>query len=377
MSRRWMGSLLFVVAVVADPLFGQGADSYRGAEALRARGCTGCHSLLGQEGDGSAPDLGRPRGGVFSPAEFASALWNHSEAMWDAAARKDMARPTLDRQEARDIFAFLYSVRYFEPSGKPERGRAVFSEKGCYRCHALVKTDAGGIGPAVADWPLLDDPVRFLEAMWNHGSAMLQENELDGRPWPELNVRELSDLIAYIYAMPDLPPRRGRLQLGPPQAGMRLFDDLHCAECHTLLPGDKDLVPLLASPRRQMTLTELAVEMWNHRPIMDEWAEETGKEIPTLERGQMGQLLSYLFEEGFLEERGDPALGRKVFEGKSCARCHEAQPLPKREWRATDVVAGAWAHAPKMRERMRREGVAWPSLSAAELANLIAWLNGR
>src|SRR5690606_22123208 len=105
--------------------------------------------------------------------------------------------PRMDRQEARDVFAFLYSVRYFEPSGKPARGRAVFSRKGCFRCHALVRTDAGGIGPAVPDWPLLDDPVRFLEAMWNHGTAMRREGEADQRPWPELNVRELSDLIAY------------------------------------------------------------------------------------------------------------------------------------------------------------------------------------
>jgi mono/diheme cytochrome c family protein len=241
-----------------------------------------------------------------------------------------------------------------------------------------VKTDAGGIGPAVPDWPLLDDPVRLLEVMWNHGAAMHRETDVDRLPWPELSVRELSDLIAYVYSLPDLPPRRGRLQLGASQAGMRLFDDLHCAECHTLLPSDnKDLIPLLVAPRSQVTLTELAVEMWNHRPIMDEWAQETGKKIPTLKRGQMGQLLSYLFEEGFLEERGEPERGKRVFESKGCVRCHQAQPLPKREWRATDVVAGAWAHAPQMRERMRREGVAWPSLTATDMANLIAWLNGR
>ena len=376
--RRWMGTLLVVVAAVADPLFGQHADSYRGAEVLRQRGCTGCHRLMGQEGgDPRAPDLGRPRPGVFSPTELAAAMWNHSPAMWEAAERSGAPAPRMDRQEARDVFAFLYSVRYFEPSGKPARGRAVFSRKGCFRCHALVRTDAGGIGPAVPDWPLLDDPVRFLEAMWNHGTAMRREGEADQRPWPELNVRELSDLIAYVYAMPDLPPRRGRLQLGAPQAGMRLFDDLLCAKCHTLLPGDSDLVPLLTAPRSQVTLTELAVEMWNHRPIMDEWAEQTGLEIPAFESGQMGQLLSYLFEEGFLEGRGDPDRGLKAYQAKGCSGCHEQQPLAKRQWQATDVVVGVWAHAPAMRDRMQREGVAWPRLTAREMADLIAWLNGR
>ena len=51
-----------------------------------------------------------------------------------------------------------------------------------------------------------------------------------------------------------------------PQAGERLFDDLGCAECHSLLPGDADLVPLADTPHKRRTLPALAVEMWNHRP---------------------------------------------------------------------------------------------------------------
>ena len=375
--RRLVRNLLFVVALVADPLTAQSMDSARGAEALRSRGCTVCHAVMGQEGDGSARDLGRPGVGAFSPVELAAELWNHSPEMWEAAARTGADAPQLDRQEASDVFAFLYSVRYFEPAGNPDRGRTVFQRKQCYRCHALVKTDAGGIGPAVPDWPLMDDPPRFLEAMWNHGAAMNVENRIDQRDWPELNTRELSDLLAYVYGLPDLPPRRARLQLGAPQAGMRLFDDLGCAGCHSLLPGDTDLVPLADAPRKHRTLTALAVAMWNHRPIMEEWAEETGSEIRPMEEGQMGQLLSYMFEEGLLEERGDPDRGARVYRNKGCVGCHEQQPLPKREWRATDLVVGVWRHRPEMRERMRREGVAWPALKAQEMADLIAWLNGR
>jgi len=379
MTRRRLAFTLFcVTAFVADPLTGQGLDSVRGARALRDRGCTSCHALMGQEGgDGRAPDLGRPRAGGFTPLEFAAELWNHSPAMWQAAERQGRPGPRLDRQQARDVFAFLYSVRYFEPSGDAQRGRTVFQRKDCYRCHALIKTDAGGIGPAVADWPLLDDPVRFLEAMWNHGAAMYAENNIDQTQWPELNTRELSDLIAYVYGLPDLPPRRAMLQLGPPAAGMRIFDDLGCANCHTLLPGDPDLIPLSEAPRKHRTLTGLAVAMWNHRPIMEEWSAETGVELRPVEEGQMGPLLSFLFEQGLLEERGEPARGRRIYVSKNCVRCHEQQPLPKREWRATDLVAGVWAHAPEMRERMRREGVAWPSLKAQEMADLIAWLNAR
>lgn len=379
MTRRRLAFTLFcVTAFVADPLTGQGFDSVRGAQALRDQGCTNCHAVLGYEGgSGRAPDLGRSRPGGYSPLEFAAELWNHSPEMWAAAERQGEAAPMLDRQQARDVFAYLYSVRYFEPAGDAARGRTVFDRKGCYRCHALIKTDAGGIGPAVADWPLLDDPVRFLEAMWNHGAAMVEESRIDRAEWPELDTRELSDMIAYVYDLPDLPPRRAVVRLGAPSAGMRSFDDLGCANCHTLLSGDPDLIPLSDAPRKHRTLTGLAVEMWNHRPIMEEWSAETGIALRPMEDGQMAGLLSYLFEEGLLEERGNADRGRRVYEASRCASCHDQQPLPKREWRATDLVSGVWSHAPEMRERMRREGVAWPSLSAEQMADLIAWLNAR
>src|SRR5690606_35771519 len=138
-----------------------------------------------------------------------------------------------------------------------------------------------------------------------------------------------------------------------------------------------DLVALDDAPRRHRTLTGLAVEMWNHRPIMQEWAKETGLEIPKLEDGQMGQLLSYMFEEGVLEARGEIERGERVYQSKGCAGCHERQPLPKREWSATDLVVGAWEHAPAMREKMREDRVAWPTLTSRDVADLVTWLRAR
>lgn len=302
-QANWAAILAALLASVGSA-FGQYGESPRGAAVLRERGCASCHAVLGR-GGGRATELTSHGGENFSPAAFAAEIWNHSPEMWSAMATEGRERPELSAQDLRDVFAFLYAVRYFEPSGDFDRGRRVFSAKQCHRRHGLVRVDAEGIGPAVPDWPSLSDPVRFVEAMWNHGAVMREETQADRIEWPALTVRELADLLAYLYNLPDRPPQLGRVELGSPDAGMRLFDDLGCIECHSILETDADRIALAPAAERARTITDLAVAMWNHRPVMQEWAEATGKEIRQLEPGQMGQLLSYLMQEGYLDRPGN------------------------------------------------------------------------
>lgn len=375
---RWILVVLFVL-LLAQPLAGQAGDSVRGQGVLREQGCLSCHALLGSGGS-IAPDLGEPAGAVFSPATFAASVWNHAPEMWDAMARRDQEAPQLSNRDMRDLFAYLYSVRYFEPAGDAEVGVDVFRDKTCFRCHALVDTDAGGIGPSVSSWRAPSDFILFLEVMWNHGSRMDTERQRDGLMWPDFTTAEMADLLAYVYGLPDLPPTPARIQLGQSSAGMKVFDDLGCSSCHSPLDNDPDLLPFDRSERPHRTITDLAVAMWNHRPIMEEWAAGTGLPVRNFEEGQMGHLVSYLFEEGFLEERGSPSRGGALYTSKRCAQCHEdgsAQPLPQRSYTVMDVTAGIWRHGAEVRQSLADEGLRWPQVTANELADIVSWLNAR
>jgi mono/diheme cytochrome c family protein len=216
--------------------------------------------------------------------------------------------------------------------------------------------------------------------MWNHGERMNRERQRDDLMWPDFTVAEMADLLAYVYDLPDLPPKPARLQLGVAAAGMNVFDDLGCSACHSTLEDDPDLLAFTRVERKHRTITDLAVAMWNHRPIMEEWAAGTGLPIRNFEEGQMGHLLSYLFEEGFLEERGNPSRGEALYTAKRCAQCHEdgvAQPLPEQSYTVMDLTAGVWPHVAAMRDSIERDGLAWPELRPAEIADIVAWLNAR
>lgn len=369
-------ALLLLFAALLAPAVGQAqmGDSLRGAQALDRLGCASCHAIRGVGGNG-APDLGVADSEDFSPTDFAASMWNHTPRMWGVME----SIPAPGDQELRDLWAFFYSVRWFEPSGDRNAGRRVFQEKQCYRCHALIETES--IGPPVPDWPLRSDPIAYLESMWNHGDQMGEEMSAQGIRRPEFTAEEMADLVAYIDNLPELPPGPGRIRAGDPDAGMKIFADLDCSRCHSVLDYDNpaDVIPLTPRPGRHRTLTDLAAEMWNHRPIMEEWARETGLRVDKFEPGQMGDLLSYLFEEGFLEFRGDPDRGEGLFSSKSCAVCHgpTGDDLPHREYLAADIVAGMWRHGPEARDKLREENLPWPTLSAADMADILTYLNAR
>ena len=87
---------------------------------------------------------------------------------------------------------------------------------------------------------------------------------------------------------------------------------------------------------------------------------------------------------GFAAEApGDPQRGQAVFQVKQCVRCHAARGQPsrgpvvedlRRPQGAYELVGRFWNHAPAMFTTLRSEGVVWPEISVAEMADLMAYL---
>jgi mono/diheme cytochrome c family protein len=99
----------------------------------------------------------------------------------------------------------------------------------------------------------------------------------------------------------------------------------------------------------------------------------------------LGLALSVLSAAGAAraEPPGDPARGREIFAAKSCARCH----LPRgqdgvgpaleqlRRPQGMFALAGRlWNHAPAMFTILKMTDLQWPRISAAEMGDLMAFL---
>jgi cytochrome c2 len=375
------GMLAFFAAFTATPLAAQAGDAQAGAAALKDRQCIVCHSIAGRGGN-LAPDLARRSGQDFTPATLAAMMWNHGPAMWQAMEQRQMAVPALGSDEILDLYAYFFWLRYFEPPGDAARGRVVFVSKNCNQCHALVVTNGAGPGKPVPQWAALTDPVLWIQNMWNHGGEMALELERRGIAWPRLTVQEMTDLMVYLLNLPGLPARQPGLRFGQGASGEEVLRDKNCMDCHTFGVSAPGTVDLAGVSRRERSLAGLAAAMWNHRPIMAAAAEKKGVPMKPFEGRQMAHLISYLFEENYFDEPGNPARGASLFQSKQCGSCHGVAGTGApallgtgRGFMPANFGSAVWTHGPAMLKTFQERGINWPNLTGRDVSDIMAYLN--
>jgi len=357
MTIRWL-ALITPILLVPVASGANTADARRGAEFFTQQKCDQCHGSTG------APDLTRRQSREYTPAGIAARMWNHAPRMWEAMQRSGLTRPSIDKSQAADLFAFYYSTRYFETRSDAGRGKKVFHDKGCEGCHSITGT--GGPGTPVAKWTSLTDPVALVSAMWNHAATMKSAVEGKGKGWPELTSQQLSDLMLYLGNLPETRGRSGEFQLPLPGDAQALFDAKGCVGCHKTAES-------LQVRLRGRTLTQVAVELWNHAPKMRESAKDLS---PT----EMRQMMGFLWAGSFFRPEGNTVRGKRAFDSKNCNACHgdPSSGAPSLAGRAPgsaiEMVSVLWKHGPQMLEGMKQKNLQWPRLSTAEMTDLMAYL---
>jgi mono/diheme cytochrome c family protein len=138
-----------------------GGNARDGAVVFGRKGCTNCHDLAGRPATG--PDLTRSKA-VATPLSLATAMWNHAPAMFDVAQSRQVEWPRFERDEMRDLSAFLRTLHAAAtapavPQPRPaaglppvdfalaRQGRTLAEQSGCAGCHPLGASTAGKLGP--------------------------------------------------------------------------------------------------------------------------------------------------------------------------------------------------------------------------------------
>ncbi|HLH18406.1 MAG TPA: c-type cytochrome [Bryobacteraceae bacterium] len=362
------------LALILLPVLAQAAvepvvsgDSARGARIFEQEQCVKCHSVNGRGGKMGA-DFGRLVSRSYTPAQLASTMWNHAPVMWGAMEAAGIERPHLSAGDAADLFAYFYSARFFDQPGDAARGKATFAAKHCGDCHGVSESRAEG-APPIARWESLADPVVMVQQMWNHSARMQDAFARRGIVWQELTTAQLNDMAAWLRSLPETRHLASRFSNTSDRDGYRIFEAKGCVKCH---------VGKLALENRlhDMTLTDIAVDMWNHAPRMV-------KPTPSLTQEEMRELLSFLWMRQFVYPAGDKARGRAVFHTRHCADCHAggthgAPQLPgqARHYSEVAIMSAIWSHGPQMLNRMKQAGIGWPRFkSPQELGDLLAYLN--
>ena len=371
-----MKNLLLVSALLAASLHAAtvSADSTRGAQVFEMQGCIQCHALNGV-GPNIGPDLGLVADRGFTPAALAATMWNHAPAMWVEMKLRGVARPAMDEQQAADLFAFFYSLRFFEQPGDAGRGKALFTSKKCAVCHGINEPPGAerNVKP-VAEWMAASDPLDLVEIMWNHSTAMRDEMARRNIQLPQLTGQDLADLLVYTRRASKRPPATPVFQPAAPDTGKTLFESKRCVACHGAMTH------FLSTDVHDATLTDIAADMWNHG--LDMSLRNT-----TFAPSEMRQIAEYIWFSRTIEGAGEVGRGAQVFAAKKCIVCHDdpASGAPSlsgltangKYFSGPTMVSALTRHGPAMLDKMKEKHLAWPHFSSEEMSSLIAYLNTR
>jgi cytochrome c2 len=298
--------------------------------------------------------------------------------MWAEFESQGRPIPALESTEVANLFAYFYSTLFFSPEGSAVRGRNLFEEKRCVNCHPEVLDTRSR--RSILDWTDLKDPIAWAERMWNHASEMDAATTNRGISWPRLSEQDIADLLMFLSKLPDTQTQMASFNVGEPELGRNVFER-SCETCHTFGRPDRSKVDLLAKPR-PLSITGYIAAMWNHAPEMRRRAGSTAKLNP----GDMPDLIAFLFSQRYFLDRGNVSKGRRIFEEKRCATCHEEH---RRETGAPDLSQGTevfspititsavWRHGPSMAEKMKQLSIPWPEFKGSDMADLITYLNSK
>lgn len=357
-------------------------DPHRGSELFEREGCHDCHSMNGRGGQ-VGPDLSLPAA-TQTPDDLVAEMWNHAPAMWERMEAQGVTPPQLDAKDVADLFAFLYVSRYTDPQGDAEKGRKLFADRGCVRCH---NPSAPGtrIGPDLSTTGA-DTPLAWAQTMWNHAPAMEARMKSMGLKWPQFSGPEMNDLLAYVRSISSGPRSEYQLLAADPEHGAAVFREKGCGTCHGLGGEHRGPGPNLGlGATTGATLVQFAGEIWNHSPAMWREMQTRGTQRPAFQGNEMADLVAFLFSIRYFEAAGSAERGQAIFAARGCSRCHggdatgtdiaPALRRPERSYNSITLGTAVWEHGPKMYKQAKQSGVAWPKLETADVADLIAFLN--
>jgi mono/diheme cytochrome c family protein len=269
--------------------------------------------------------------------------------------------------------------------GNPLEGSRLFTGKGCLRCHSIYGV-GGAAGPDLGQGNLTRPLLDIAGIMWNHSPGMTHLFQEQRTTRPQFKSAEMASLLSFLYYLGSLGPP------GDPAAGARLFADKQCATCHSIDGKGGRYASKLDGFSRYASPIFLTASLWKHGKTMTGLMASMRVPRPTFEKNDIADLVAYIRAAGGSADRiyvqpGTPQTGKKLFADKRCSECHSIDddgntganrvgPNLRGKLKGSFVtIAGAmWNHGPKMWAKMADRGLSIPSISSAEMSDLVSYL---
>jgi mono/diheme cytochrome c family protein len=265
-------------------------DAAAGERLFREKQCQTCHSLGGKGGK-HGPALDN-YSRYASPIYLSVSLWNRGKTMAGVMEALGIARPTFEKNNIPDLFAYIRSFgrgveRIYAEPGSPRNGEKLFAAKRCVECHS-VNPQGEQTRPNLRVRLTKGSLMTIAGAMWNHGPKMWADMARRGITMSPLSTEEMSDIIGYLYFLQFIDPP------GVAGRGRIAFQEKRCGKCHVSPEKGAAQGADFAKSEKLKTQLEVVTEMWNHASTMEEKMLKESLEWPVFRGGEMADLIAYL-----------------------------------------------------------------------------------
>ena len=359
-----------------------------GKLVFEAKGCARCHNVWGSNGEAHVgPDLGRT-GSWRDIMQFAGALWNHTPTMVEKMRAQQMERPKLSPDEMGTLAGYLFFAKFLGEPGDIERGKNLFEQRACTRCHQLGGR-GGTAGPRLDELRPYMSSFFLAQALWNHGPTMATKMEELKVIRPRFEDDDAAHLVAFLRsdAPGAAPLELAYAQAGNPRTGKTLFQEKGCIKCHAIGGTGGTVGPDLGQPRPQLHVAQMVGALWNHGPTMWAKMKDLGVPFPKLTDTEMSDLFAYLYYVQYMGQSGNVARGNDLFREKSCSGCHAAGgegskvgpdlAVPDAVRSPLHWASAMWNHAPEMGKKIIETHSSWPRFDDDQMRDLVEFLRSR
>jgi hypothetical protein len=97
-----------------------------------------------------------------------------------------------------DLLTYLYFLHFVDDPGNSNRGKRLFSELGCARCHGLDGKPGDIMHIDLSSYQKAGNPMEFVTGMWNHSSRIESAMKEKGIRWPRFRKGDLPDLLEFV-----------------------------------------------------------------------------------------------------------------------------------------------------------------------------------
>ena len=168
---------------------------------------------------------------------------------------------------------------------------------------------------------------------------------------------------------------------GDATRGGALFQSKNCVTCHSVAGQGAKLAPDLGKHGGSgFTPASLAAMLWNHAPRMWGALAKSSTKVD-LSAQDSADMFAYFYAARYMDPPGDAARGKKFFTAKRCAECHALDGAAGKRglnWAALadpiELGRQMWNHGPAMRAEMQAKDVKLPTLTAAEMNDMLVYL---